>query len=869
LIRPLSLTLLFLQLILFASFESEAQSPSNQKVTIKQLLDQLRNQGYKIAYSDNFLVIDETIEVAQQNYTISQVLDLICGNRNLEYEIIDFDIIIKPKKVKKYTISGRIFDQKDGEALIGVNVTLLNSEVGIVSNAYGFYALTLDPGQYQLVYSHIGYSPIVFPIDLSSSKKIDIKLNPSVKQLQELIITDRNFEFEIESLETGTNKVDMEVVSEIPYLMGEVDVFQAALLLPGVRNIGEDASGLNIRGGSVDQNLILLDEATIYNSNHFYGLISVFNPDAIKDVVIYKGGVPSTYGGRVSSTIHVRQKEGNNQETKISGGLGLVSGRILVEGPIRKDKSSFLFSTRTSFLNYIAAISADPNIRNSSTNFQDLNAKINFRPNYKNHIYISAYGGVDNSNDQLLFNSRWGNRTITLRWNRLISDKLFSNFTLVHSNYKYKINNPDGIGEFFEESTIRDYSAKSDFTWFINPKVNLEFGAGTIFHRLSPGDRVPINDDNPENAIQLDTEHGIEPYLYSNLQYNISEKLVFHAGLRSTALINFGPDDVYTYLPNVPKSLATRVDTVSFGKFEPVNTFYALEPRLSFTYSLANDNSIKASFNRSSQFIHLISNTVSPSPTDIWKLSDDYISPTFSSQIGLGYYKKWREKNIDFFVETYYKTIENIIEYKEGASLLFNESIETELLQGNARAYGLELLLRKNFGKLSGWVSYNLSRTERKIDGLTLEEKINGGRYFPADFDRTHDFSLSSMYRLNERWSFSGNFLFSTGRPITLPDGKYQYEGIVIPSFSDRNQFRISNYHRLDLSAKLLGKKYKSDGSIRKNNDFWTFTLFNVYSRRNAYSYLFRQQEGSDLTEVVRYSILGSIIPSVTYNFKF
>ncbi|MEQ9299637.1 MAG: TonB-dependent receptor [Cyclobacteriaceae bacterium] len=834
-----------------------------REYSVAQLITELESQGYSFSYANDFLDKDRILSVTKDD--IAYLIELICGDK-LDYQLMGREILLFKAVKKKYTISGFIRDRSDGEALLGTTIRVLGSTEGIAANDYGYYALSLLPGQYHLAVEYVGYEPLLLDVDLKQDVQLELKLVPARLKLDEVVVTSFESDHEITGIRTSVNKIDMQLAGDIPYLLGEVDIYQSALLLPGIRNIGEDASGLNVRGGAVDENLILIDEATIYSSNHFYGLISVFNPDAIKGVTFFKGDVPSTYGGRVSSAIHVRQKEGNDQEMRLSGGLGLVSGRLMLEGPLKKDESSFLISARTSFFDYVSAISG---LDDSRTNFQDYNAKINWRPNEKNHFYLSSYIGNDNNNDGLLIDRQWGNRTVTGRWNHIFSNRLFSNFTLSYSDYKYEVSNPEESGQFIGSSNVRNYSSKADFTWFISPRSTLEFGSGAILHRLNPGDRLPLNDDGFNNPVSIDSEHGLEPYVYANFQQNIGERWVMYYGLRYSSFYNFGPEDVYTYLPNQPMERGNITDTTSFSNGELIKDFQNLEPRVSINYNFGTGNTIKASYNRANQYIHLISNTITPSPTDIWKLSDTHIDPSFSDQYTLGYYKLIPELNLDFFAEAYFKSTDNIIEYKEGADLVLNETIETEVIQGNARAYGLELYLRKKVGRFRGWLSYTLSKSERQINAVDVTEQINNGDYFPSDFDRTHDFSLSGIYSINDRWTISSNFVYATGRPITFPEGKYVYDNIVLPSFNERNQFRLTDYHRLDISARLEGKKIRSNGKPKKKIDYWTFSIYNLYGRRNAYSYLFRQEEGSDQAEVVRYSILGTFIPSVTYNFRF
>ncbi len=866
---PFTLILRFIAIIFLLSSAGSSHAQQSTVVIpqgeyrISQILQNMESSGLNLSFSTEFLDTNKIVRVSETD--LKSVLSLICGQL-LDYRIMGNDILIFQKEIQKYTINGFIRDRQDGEALLGTTIRVLGTSIGVVSNDYGYYALTLLPGNYQLAIQSVGYNPVVLDVDLESDLLMDIKMVSKQLELEEIVVTSYDSDHEIKGVRTSVNRIDMELAGDIPYLLGEVDIFQSALLLPGIRNIGEDAVGLNVRGGAVDENLILIDESNLFSTNHFYGLISVFNPDAVKDVTIYKGDIPSTYGGRVSSAIHVRQKEGNDQQLSLSGGLGLVSGRLMLEGPIKKDESSFLLSARSSFFDYVSAISG---LDDSRTNFQDYNMKVNWRPNNKNHFYLSSYIGNDNNNDGLLINRQWGNRTVTGRWNHVFSGTLFSNFTLNYSDYKYEVSNPEESGQFIGSSNVRNYGAKSDFTWFVSPDATLEFGGGTIVHRLNPGDRLPLNDEGFNNPVSVDSEHGLEPYLYANLQQNIGERWIMYYGFRYSSFYNLGPEEVYSYASDLPRERTNIIDTTSFDRGELITDFHNFEPRVSINYNFGAGNTLKASYNRATQYIHLISNTITPAPTDIWKLSDIHISPSLSDQYTLGYYKLLPAFNLDFFAEAYYKSTRNIIEYKEGADLVLNETIETEVLQGDARAYGLELYLRKKVGRFRGWFSYTLSKSERQIDSPIASEQINSGEYFPSDFDRTHDLSLSGIYSISDRWTVSSNFVYSTGRPITFPEGKYVFDGIVLPSFNNRNQFRLTDYHRLDISARLEGKKTKPNGQPKKKIDYWTFSIYNVYGRRNAYSYLFRQQENSDQAEVVRYSILGTLIPSVTYNFRF
>lgn len=771
-----------------------------------------------------------------------------------------------------YTLSGYVRDDQTGEALIGANVFTTDNQHGVITNRYGYYSLTLPQGTYALQVTFIGLTAPASTIDLTKNKTQNFRMNESVSELQEVVISSRPPSFNINGIIPGINSIDFTTDNHIPYFMGEVDVFQGSLLLPGIKILGEEAAGINVRGGNIDENLILLDEAPIYNPTHYFGLISVFNPEAVNDIQFLKGFFPPQYGGRASSVISVHQKEGNDQEYHFAGGVGLLSARLLAEGPIKKGKSSFLVSGRRSIIDP-TELGPDNLNRNSNTTFGDINLKMNWKFNDRNTFYVSSYFGLDRNRTSFDSERRWGNNTVTLRWNRQFAKRIFGHFSGVLSSYNYRIIDPREAGSFVGRFRITDYTTKADFSFFASPKSQIDFGMTTTFHRLSPGTRQPFDpDDSSTNPLELDSEHGFESGVYVSHQWRLLPNLEVLYGARLSSLhnISLGTSEIYRYFPGGPKTDETIADTLRLGNWEVIRDFYNLEPRASLNWKLNDDAAIKAAYNRTFQYIHLISNTISPSPTDIWKLSDRNLDPTRTDHFSLGYYRNFSDNNWESSLEVFHKEIRNIIDYKDGADLLFNPNPETEFLNARGRAYGLEFFLKKNTGVTRGWISYTLSRTERKIKSDLPEETINSGAFFPDNNDKTHDVSLVILHQFSPRLSFSSTFNYSTGRPITLPIGKYTFEGNPIPHFSGRNQDRLSDYHRLDLSLKLEGKKIGRDGKQRKFADSWTLTVYNAYSRRNAFSYLFREDpDQPGQTEIVRYSVFGSIIPSLTYNFKF
>ncbi len=840
-------------------------------ISIDDLLRSWRDQSDRILVFSLDRIPAIQIELPQKNLTEQQIISLL-KTQNLNVLVRDNRILItqvKAQPKKRYSLSGYVTDAATGEALIGATVFEKGSKLGTVTNRYGYYSLTIPADSSDFEVNFIGYEKRSLKVTLASDQKLDFELNENALELGEVTISSRTPDFNIRSMIPGINSLDFGPENNVPYFMGEVDVFQGSLLLPGIKILGEEAAGINVRGGGIDENLILLDEAPIYNPTHYFGLISVFNPEAVNDIQFMKGFFPANFGGRASSVITIHQKEGNDQAFHMAGGLGLLSARLLAEGPIKRGKSSFLVSGRQSLLNPTELGASD--INNSSTFFTDFNFKANWRQNDHNTFFLSGYVGNDRNVTGFDGQRRWGNQTATFRWNRQYGQKLFSHFSAVFSQYNYRIVEPREAGSFIGRFRIIDYTLKLDQSYHASPTSEFNFGAITTFHRLKPGERLPFDpDDTSTNPLDLDSEHGIETGLYGSHRWSINNEISVLYGLRISALHNIGPSQVYTYAEGEPLSDQSIIDTLQVEPGQIISSFYNLEPRISTNWRFEPSTSIKASYNRTYQYIHLISNTITPNPTDIWKLSDEFLAPTRTDHFSIGLFKNFNDNAWESYVDVFYKDIRNTIEYKNGADLLFNENIETELIKADARAYGLEFFLKRNLGNITGWISYTLSRAERRTITDFPEEQINDGSYFPDDNDKTHDVSLVVLNRLSSRLSFSSSFNYSTGRPITLPTGKYTFEGNPIPHFSGRNQSRITDYHRLDLSLKLEGKKSRKDGTPRKFNDYWTLTVYNVYARRNAFSYFFRASESDPSeTEIVRYSVFGTVIPSITYNFSF
>lgn len=838
---------------------------TSEEYTLEEALRLAKRQGFQLAYSLDKLPRSSCSFPAGE-MPFGEFLKGLQQQTGITYTLanpivaISYPAFLSGKSI----IRGVVRDRESGEVLIGATVFKPGTKHGVISNNYGYFSLSLPKDVHIVQASFMGYEDLLDTIDLSTGGHIrNFLLTPRVSELSEVVVSAFEPDFNISSLTPGFNTINFNTEGQIPYFLGEVDVLQGATLLPGIKTLGEDANGLNIRGGSSDQNLILLDEATVYNPNHLNGLISIFNPEAVNNVEIMKGFVPPSYGGRASSVISVHQKDGDYQNFHFTGGVGFVSAKFIAEGPIKKRKSSYILSGRQSLFD----ISFDDN---TSTSFQDLNAKVNWKYDRRNTFYFAGYFGNDRNTNTFETIRNWGNRNFSLRWNHLFGKRVFANFSAIFSEYNYKITQPQEAASFIGQSRIINYSLKSDWGFVISPKHQVEFGSSTILHQLKPGDRIPFNEKtSSSNPLFLDSEHGVESALYISHEASISNNLSVLYGLRASALHYIGPDTLNLYDPSQPRSEQSIVDRVGYGKGELIDAYFGLEPRASVTYKLSSQASVKASYTRAYQYLHLISNTITPSPTDIWKLTDPHIAPTSSLHYSLGYYQNLKDNKWETYVDTYFKITHNIQEYKDGSDLLFNPNPETELLSGQGRAYGMEFFVKKNTGKFTGWLSYTLSRSEIKVAGDLPEERINDGDYFPSNYDKKHDLSIVGIYKLIPRLSGSFSFKYNTGRPFTLPLGKYEYEGNLIPQFGPRNQSRLPDYHRLDLSLKWQGKKLNAKGETKWYRDYWTFVVYNAYGRDNVYSYFFRKNEETGLTSVERYTIFDTIIPALTYNFKF
>ena len=755
-------------------------------------------------------------------------------------------------KAQKFNaVNGTIKDIATGETLIGASVKVTGpKQAATATNAYGYYAFNLPTGSYRIEVSYVGYQTVVKQIDIDKDLKLNVDLLIS-NELAEVIVTDVKRNNNVSNAQMGVEKLNVKDIQNVPVLFGEKDILKTLQLLPGIKSAGEGNSGFYVRGGATDQNLILLDEAPVYNASHLLGFFSTFNSDAIKDVTVYKGGMPAQYGGRLSSVLDIKMNDGNKKENTFEGGIGLISSRLKVEGPFKKDKSSFMISGRRTYADAFLAFAPDTSLRGNTLYFYDLNAKANLQINDKNIIYLSGYFGRDKLGLNNTFGFGWGNATGTLRWNHLFSNRLFSNTSLIYSNYDYTIENLLSGSEFQVNSSIRDYNLKQDFQYAVNNQHELKFGLNIIEHTIAPG-KITSPSFSSVNQTTIQNRNGVELAAYISDEYKVNDKinLVYGTRLSSFALLGGGIFKTYDTEGN---AIAEK----NYNKGEIVKTYLNLEPRISSSFQLDDSKSIKTSYTRNTQNLHLMSNSTATSPTDLYIMNSNNTKPEIADQVALGYFSNFKNDAYEFSAEMYYKNMQNQIEYRNGTDLRGNQNVEADLIYGKGRAYGLELFLKKRFGKLNGWVGYTLSKTERQFD------KINQGNWFIARQDRTHDLSVVGIYKASKRWTLSSTFVYSTGNAVTFPMGKYNIDGRTVFYYGERNGNRTPDYHRLDVSATLDGKPN------RKLKSSWNFSIYNLYNRQNPFAIDFRDNpDDKTQTQAVRTTLFG-IIPSVSWNFKF
>lgn len=764
-----------------------------------------------------------------------------------------FSISVFAFSQSRYTINGYIKDES-GEDLVGATVFVEGLNTGTAANVYGFYSITLPAGKYNLVYSFVGYRDVIKAIELNQNLKADVVLTSDFLEIEAVEITAERKDRNIERAEMSTVRIQSKTVSQIPAIFGETDLIKTIQLLPGVQSSGEGFSGFHVRGGGADQNLILLDEATVYNASHLGGFFSVFNNDAIRDIQLYKGDLPARYGGRLSSLLDVRMKEGNQQKLAGTGGIGTISSRMTIEGPIQKDRSSFLLSGRRSYADLFLPLSPNEDVRDNVLYFYDLNAKVNFRLNDRNRFFFSAYAGRDVFGFAETFAMNWGNLTTTFRWNHLFSERLFVNFSAIRSNYDYRLESYLDVRGFAWTSEMKDHRLKADFTFFINPDNTLTFGSGTTYHFFDPGLVKGVGESTVFNDLKVPTTRALEHIAYIGNEQKISARLSANYGLRFTLFQNIGKGRVYDFDENYNSTGFT-----DYESFEVYNSYFGIEPRLALRYLIDANSSIKASYARTRQNLHLASVSTAGSPLDIWLPSSPNLKPQVADQVAFGYFRNFSQNTLEASVEVYYKSLQNQVAFKDHANILLNPEIEGEFRIGDGWSYGAEFFLRKQTGDLTGWISYTLSKTEY------LVPEINSGLKFPADYDRRHDVSIVGSYQVSPRVVVSATWVYGTGKPVTFPVGRFEYGNVVVPIYSSRNAYRIEDYHRMDLSVILAGKNKAGRGAYGE----WNFSIYNLYSRKNTWLISFQQNsENPDVTEAYKV-YLFPIIPSITYNFHF
>lgn len=763
-----------------------------------------------------------------------------------------------------FTFSGYVLDSQTNELVIGASVIIDELNIGTITNSYGFFSITVKEGNYSVKTQNLGYKDDLQIISLNKNIILNIYLTEEVESLDEVIVMENTEDIDIELPVLSLNIISGKTIRQTPVVFGESDILKTIQLLPGVSSAGEGASGFNVRGGAADQNLILFDEAIIYNSSHLFGLFSVFNSDAIKEVKLYKGGIPSSYGGRLSSVLDVYQKDGNNQNFSMNGGIGAISSRLLVEGPIQKNQSSFLVASRGTYAHLFLKLTDIENI----AYFYDLNTKSNFVIDNKNKIFLSGYFGRDLFKLDGTFMNTYGNSTLNLRWNHLINEKTFSNTSLIFSDYYYGLQ-LDFVG-FDWKSGIKNLNFKFDLKNYYSNIFQFNYGLNVIYYDFNPGTIGPLTPDSGFNFSRLNKKYAFENSTYFDVIHKINSQLSMRYGIRLNQFLRLRQNGLQQYANDDPLYYDNDLKiydpaTPLAGNFDNnssvFKTYNNIEPRINISYSF-NNQSIKASYNRLNQYLHLISNTSSPTPLDIWVPSGPYIKPQKLDQYALGYYK--RIKNIKIETEIFFKKIKNRLDYIDGADLVANDNIETVILPGKSRAYGFEILLKKSEGRHKFMVAYTLSKSEQKTPGRnSLEDGINFSNWYNTPYDKPHDFSINSEYILSKKLKIVGNFIYQTGQPTNYPNSQYTYMNLNVPNYGKRNSQRLPNYHRMDINLTLTPEKKN-----KKIESSWVFGIYNLYDRDNASSIIFRRNNETLKNEAVQISIFG-IVPSVTYNFKF
>lgn len=912
--------IIYLLAVFCAPLEAQTEKLSLhlEKVLFKEFVDSIENQIFCKIYYANDWTDSLYIDVDSDNESIEEILDKTLADSGFSFIITDHNKIIlsrgytiktnfreeyeqylidhmakydsvvyalpvineeeekyisdesrlfkigNPSKINQkgnVILSGTIREAETGLPVVGAVIYERKLKIGASTNIDGFYSLVLPRGQHILEYRTVGMRTTRRNVIIYSGGDLDIEMFEEITELEEVTVT-ADQENNVQSLRMGTQKISLKMLKQIPMGFGEVDVIKSSLLLPGVQSVGEAAAGYNIRGGSTDQNLMLLNDAPILNPSHFFGFFSTFNSDIIGDVTLYKSGIPASYGGRISSVMDIELKEGSKEKFQVSGGISPVTGRVLVEGPI-KEKITYIISTRATYSDWILGRMTDIQLQRSKASFYDIQGMTNITLNDKNKISLSGYYSNDKFDFYRQSSFNYSNFATTLQWHHIFKPNLFVDFSGIMSNYQYQINgvqDPYAMDAMYYRMNQR--LAKVDFTYFPSDKHKVNFGLNSTYYILAPGEQLPLNDSSYIVPKTLEEERALESSLYLSDDYTITQSITISGGLRYNLYTSFGPNSEFRYTENTPLTPGSIIDTVFYSKGETKSTYKNLEFRFSSRFMLGPQLSIKAGFQRMYQYIYMISNTTAISPTDIWKLCDNYIKPQRGDQYSLGIYKNFSRNTIETSIEAYYKELDNIIDYKGGAQLLMNEHIETVVLNGTGKAYGIELMAKRTAGSVTGWIGYTYSRIFHKVDGEFAEEKINDGNYFPATYDKPHDLKVVVNSKVSRRFNVTANFVYNTGRPITYPVGYFNFSDANRVFYSERNEFRIPDYIRLDLAATVNGNLK----ALKLNHSSLTFAVYNVMGRRNPYSIFFKFEEGA--VQGYKMSIFGKPIFTITYNFK-
>ncbi|OUJ71682.1 TonB-dependent receptor [Hymenobacter crusticola] len=763
----------------------------------------------------------------------------------------------------KVTLAGHVRDLKSGEPVVGATIYSEAPAIGTSTDQFGYYSLTMPAGRYDLKVRGIGIKNTRRQVVLGGDGKLEIEVEEDITPLKEVVIEaekDKN----VSGMQMGLEKLDIKTLRQVPTAFGETDILRVVLTLPGVKSVGEGSTGLNVRGGATDQNLILFNGTTIYNPSHLFGFFSAFNPDILQSVELYKSAIPAKYGGRLSSVLEIKTREGNKKKLSGSGGIGPLTSRFTLEGPIVKDKSAFIISGRTSYSDWILRRLSNSSFRQSSASFYDISAHVSHQLNDKNSLYATGYISSDRFRLASDTTYHYRNQNASLKWQHNFNNKLYGVLTGAYSHYAYDITsekNPVNASRL--KYGIKQTNLQADFSYFPNSKHTIDFGVSSLLYHITPGSLTPLGGESLISTNVLAREQAVESAIYASDRIDLSQRLSLSLGLRYSLFNALGPRDVYQYAPGESRTETSITDTLRYNSGKVLATYHGPEYRASLRYGLTDNSSVKASYNRTRQYIHQLSNTASVSPADIWKLSDANIRPQVGDQYSIGYYHNFRANTIETSVEAYYKKLHDFVDYKSGATLILNHHIETDIVNAEGKAYGVEVLVKKLTGKINGWISYTYSRSLVRVNAGTTSDMINGGRYYPSNFDKPHDVTMIGNYRFSRRFSSSLNFTYSTGRPITLPLAKYYVANSLRVYYSDRNAYRVPDYYRVDFGLNIEGNH-----KVKKlAHSSWTLGVYNLTGRRNPYSVYFKAENGQ--IRGYKLSIFGQPIPTITYNFKF